>query len=43
MFFDEELATKGVEIAYGNYDEPASIDKAFEGAYGAFGLTNCAC
>ena len=37
-----ELSAKGAEVVYGNLDEPDSIVKAFEGAYGAFGVTNCA-
>jgi len=35
----KELAAKGVEVVQANQDDPASLKKAFEGAYGVFGLT----
>ena len=37
-----ELAEKGAEVVYGDLNDQESISKAFEGAYGAFGVTNCA-
>ena len=38
----QELAEKGAEVVYGDLNDQESISKAFEGAYGAFGVTNCA-
>jgi hypothetical protein len=40
-FLRVELESKGVEVVYGDQDVPESIDKAFQGAYGVFGLTDC--
>ena len=34
------LAQKGVEVVTANYDDPASLQKAFDGAWGAFCITN---
>lgn len=34
------LATAGAEVVAADIDEPASIDRAFAGAYGAFCITN---
>ena len=34
------LAALGVEVVAGDADHPASLDKAFHGAYGAFCVTN---
>jgi len=34
------LASLGVEVVAGDADHPASLDKAFHGAYGAFCVTN---
>jgi uncharacterized protein YbjT (DUF2867 family) len=36
----QELAQAGAEIAEGDLDNPQSLAKALEGAYGVFGLTN---
>jgi uncharacterized protein YbjT (DUF2867 family) len=35
----KELAAKGVEVVHGNLEDPESIKRAFEGAYGAFCIT----
>ena len=35
------LKEKGVEVVSANIDDPASLERAFGGAYGVFGLTNC--
>ena len=34
------LAKQGVEVVSANYDDPASLQKAFDGAWGAFCITN---
>jgi uncharacterized protein YbjT (DUF2867 family) len=34
------LAALGVEVVAGDFDDPASLDRAFAGAYGAFCVTN---
>jgi uncharacterized protein YbjT (DUF2867 family) len=34
------LAAKGAEVVQADMDDPASLEKAFDGAYGAFCLTN---
>ena len=36
----EALARQGVEVVAADYDDPASLHKAFAGAYGAFCITN---
>jgi uncharacterized protein YbjT (DUF2867 family) len=35
----QELKRLGAEVVYGNVDDPESIKKAFEGAYGAYCVT----
>jgi uncharacterized protein YbjT (DUF2867 family) len=35
-----ELAKQGVEVVAADLDDPASLKRAFEGAYGAFCITN---
>jgi len=34
------LAAKGVEVAYGDYNNLESLKQAFKGAWGAFLVTN---
>ena len=34
------LASKGAEVVQADLDDPTSVEKAFEGAYGAFCVTN---
>ena len=34
------LAQQGVEVVAADLDDPASVEKAFAGAYGAFCVTN---
>jgi uncharacterized protein YbjT (DUF2867 family) len=34
------LAERGVQVVAADYDNAASLHKAFEGAYGAFLVTN---
>ena len=36
----EALARQGAEVVAANYDDPASLPKAFSGAHGAFCITN---
>ena len=36
----EALERKGVEVVAANYDDTASLQKAFSGAYGAFCVTD---
>jgi uncharacterized protein YbjT (DUF2867 family) len=35
-----ELGAQGVEIHFGNLDEPATLERAFKGAHGVYGVTN---
>ena len=35
-----ELANRGVEVVYGDWDDYDSLLKAFEGAYGVFCVTS---
>jgi uncharacterized protein YbjT (DUF2867 family) len=35
----QELAARGAEVVAGDVDDPASLDRAFAGAYGAFCVT----
>jgi len=37
-----ELGRKGCQVVYGNLDDIESLKRAFEGAYGVFGVTNYA-
>lgn len=36
-----ELAAKGVEVVQADFDDLESLKKAFKGAYGVFGMTDC--
>ena len=36
----KELAARGAEVVKADLDDPASVEQAFKGAYGAFCLTN---
>ena len=38
----KELSTKGVEVVKADLEDAESLKTAFTGAYGVFGLTNCA-
>ena len=35
------LADRGIEVVQADADDVESLERAFEGAYGVFGLTNC--
>ncbi len=35
-----QLAALGAEVVFGDLDEPVSLERAFEGAYGLFAVTN---
>ena len=37
------LASRGVELACADFDDPASLRRAFDGAHGAFCVTNFWC
>ncbi len=36
-----ELTAKGVEVVQADFDDLESVKKAFSGAYGVFGVTDC--
>ena len=36
----KELASQGAEVVKADLDDPASVERAFNGAYGAFCVTN---
>lgn len=38
-----DLAARGAEVVTADHEDLASLKKAFAGAYGVFGVTNCAC
>lgn len=39
--FVTALASLGVEVVFADIDKPESLVRAFEGAHGVFGVTNC--
>jgi len=40
-YVPEALAAQGVEVVQADYDQPETLQKAFEGCYGVFAVTNC--
>lgn len=36
-----ELTAKGVEVVQADFDDLESVKRAFSGAYGVFGVTDC--
>ncbi|KZW01437.1 NAD(P)-binding protein [Exidia glandulosa HHB12029] len=36
-----ELAEKGVQVVYADFDKPETLEYAFQGVYGVYAVTNC--